>query len=197
MSIIINIVHFTLNLLLPLLSLSFSLFLSSLLGVLEFSPTPLSFLPSFLSSSLPSKRAIYNQDTMEERDYSVLSHNQSVALVFGDLLSVSQELSLSLSQLHRGVAQDVCSLILREENSWIEFMKQFCDINVMTVSGYVNGDLLLPLSSSHSLPLLSSLSSFLSPLLPFSLSSPSLPLLCSPLFHIFIFISVSIQLLKS
>lgn len=193
MSIIINIVHFTLNLLLPLLSL----FLSSLLGVLEFSPTPLSFLPSFLSLSLPSKRAIYNQDSMEERDYSVLSHNQSVALVFGDLLSVSQELSLSLSQLHRGVAQDVCSLILREENSWIEFMKQFCDINIMTVSGYVNGDLLLPLSSSHSLPLLSSLSPFLSSLLPFSLSSPSLPLLCSPLFHIFIFISVSIQLLKS
>lgn len=114
---------------------------------------------------------------MEERDYSVLSHNQSVALVFGDLLSVSQELSLSLSQLHHGMAQDVCSLILREENSWIEFMKQFCDTNIMTVSGYANGDLLLPLSSSHLLSLSSSLSPFLSPLLPFSLSSPSLPLL--------------------
>ena len=194
MSIIINIVHFTLNLLLPLLSL----FLSSLLGVLEFSPTPLSFLPSFLSSSLSSKRAIYNQDTMEERDYSVLSHNQSVALVFGDLLSVSQELSLSLSQLHRGVAQDVCSLILREENSWIEFMKQFCDTNIMTVSGYVNGDLLLPLSPPLTRFLFCPLC-----LLFFLPSCPSLSphhlflSYCSPLFHIFIFISVSIQLLKS
>ncbi|XP_011403848.2 PREDICTED: RNA polymerase II-associated protein 1-like isoform X2 [Amphimedon queenslandica] len=107
--------------------------LLSLLEVLD-SLSSFSYLPSFISSSLSSKPAIYNKDAMEEKDYPLLSHNQSVALVFSDLLSLSQQLCLSLCQLHHGVAIDICQLVLSSGSHWIQLMEKFVNTSITNSS---------------------------------------------------------------
>ena len=94
------------------------------------SVTPSPSLPRYVPL-LPSKPALYGQDPMEEKDYPCLTHPLSVLTVFSDILCVSQQLCLSLIQLHRGLSETLVPALISEE-FW-SHLEWFCKATPPTI----------------------------------------------------------------
>lgn len=94
------------------------------------SATPSPSLPRYVPL-LPSKSALYGQDPMEEKDYPCLTQSLSMLTVFSDILCVSQQLCLSLIQLHHGLTQTLVPALISEE-FW-SHLEWFCKATPPTI----------------------------------------------------------------
>ena len=104
-----------------LLSKYFPLASASLKSLTSATPSP--SLPRYVPL-LSSKPALYGQDPMEEKDYPYMTQSLSTLTVFSDILCVSQQLCLSLIQLHHGLSQTLVPTLISEE-FW-SYLEWFC-----------------------------------------------------------------------